>query len=230
MKAKTQYLQKSLAEFIGTFALVFFGCGSIMIEAKFPGTIPAGGIPVIFGTIVATMIYTVGHISGAHFNPAVTLAFTVTRHFPVKQLPYYFVAQFIGAISAIALLSFLIPDSNIFGATIPTINIVSAFIWEVVLSFFLMFVIIAVATDTRAVGVMAGIAIGTIVMLCAFIGGKFTGASMNPARSLAPAIFQGTLSDIWLYIIAPCVGTLLGALTYQKIRCEPSTTNAEGCC
>lgn len=230
MKLKTQSLQKGLAEFIGTFALVFFGCGSIMVNASFTEIIHADLIPVVFGAIVASMIYTVGHISGAHFNPAVTLAFAVTRHFPLKQLPYYWLAQFSGAIAAMALLSFLIPDSTIFGATTPTVSIISAFVWEAVLSFFLMFVIIAVATDTRAEGVMAGIAIGTIVMLCAFIGGKFTGASMNPARSLAPAIFQGTLSSIWLYMIAPCVGTLLGAITYQIIRCDTAASKAEGCC
>lgn len=223
-------IQKSLAEFIGTFALVFFGCGSIMVEARFPDTIPASSVPVIFGTIVAAMIYTVGHISGAHFNPAVTLAFTVTRHFPVKQLPYYWIAQFTGAIAAMLLLSLLIPNSIVFGATISTVSLASSFAWEIILSFFLMFVIIAVATDTRAEGMMAGIAIGAIVMLCAFIGGKYTGASMNPARSLAPAIFQGTFSDMWLYMIAPCIGTLLGAFTYQKIRCETPASKAEGCC
>ncbi len=223
-------LPKFMAEFIGTFALVLFGCGSIMIETKFPGTIPIGGVAVIFGAIVAAMIYTVGHISGAHFNPAVTLAFTVTRHFPLRQLPYYWLAQFGGAIAAIFLLSILMPNSTTFGATLPTINLITAFIWEVVLSFFLMFVIIAVATDTRAEGVMAGIAIGTIVMLCAFIGGKFTGASMNPARSFAPALFQGTLNVIWLYFIAPMFGTILGAVTYQKIRCETPASKAEGCC
>lgn len=221
---------KFMAEFIGTFALLFFGCGSIMVEAQFPGTIPVGGVPVIFGAIVAAMIYTVGHISGAHFNPAVTLAFTVTRHFPLKQLHYYWLAQFAGAIAAIALLSILMPESSTFGATIPTVSLPTAFAWEVVLSFFLMFVIIAVATDTRAEGVMAGIAIGTIVMLCAFIGGKFTGASMNPARSLAPALFQGALSDIWLYMVAPSIGTILGAVTYQIIRCETPASKAEGCC
>jgi MIP family channel proteins len=218
MTVKAWDFQKSLAEFIGTFALLFFGCGSIMIEAKFAGSIPIGGVPFIFGTIISTMIYTVGHISGAHFNPAVTLAFTVTRHFPLKQLPFYWLAQFSGAIAAIALLSILIDGSTIFGATIPTVSFTKAFIWELVLSFFLMFVIVAVATDTRAEGIMAGIAIGTIVMLCAFIGGKFTGASMNPARSLAPAIFQGTLSNVCLYFIAPSIGAILGAMTYQKIR------------
>lgn len=223
-------LQKGLAECIGTFALVFFGCGSIMVSASSLEAIPAYFIPVIFGAVVAVMIYTVGHISGAHFNPAVTLAFAVTRHFPVNQLPSYWLAQFSGAIAAIGALSYLLPDSTVFGATIASVPLATAFVWEVVLSFFLMFVIMAVATDTRAVGVMAGIAIGTIVMICAFVGGSFTGASMNPARSLAPALFQGTLDSVWFYLVAPCVGTVLGAVGYQVIRCETPAEKADGCC
>lgn len=216
--------QKCLAEFIGTYALVFFGCGSIML-----GTLPAYIIPVIFGAVVATMIYTVGHISGAHFNPAVTLAFAVTRHFPVKQVIPYWLAQFSGGIAAVALLSAIMPPGASYGATLPTVSIGIAFLWEVMLSAFLMFVIIAVATDTRAEGVMAGIAIGTIVMLCAYLGGPFTGASMNPARSLAPALFQDATDTLWIYLAAPCIGAAIGAAVYQLIRCD-TPTHAKGCC
>lgn len=225
-----QVFPKFLAEFIGTFALLFFGCGSIMVLERFPGSLPADAVPLIFGAVVATMIYTIGHISGAHFNPAVTLAFTIARHFPVKQLLPYWLAQFLGAIIAIALLSFILPEGKTFGATIPTATPGIAFVWEVILSFFLMFVITAVATDTRATGMMAGIAIGAIVALCAFVGGSITGASMNPARSLAPALFQGALGDFWIYLFAPMIGTTLGAFTYKIIRCEAEPTQAEGCC
>ncbi|MEQ1704606.1 MAG: aquaporin [Rickettsiales bacterium] len=217
--------QKCLAEFIGTFALLFFGCGSIML-----GTIPDFAVPLIFGAIVATMIYTVGHISGAHLNPAVTLAFAITRHFPVRQVIPYWLAQFIGGIAAIALLSTIMPASASYGATIPTVSTSIALIWEIVLSAFLMFVIIAVATDTRAEGVMAGIAIGTIVALCSYLGGTFTGASMNPARSLAPALFQDTMNIMWIYLTAPFIGTTIGAAIYQLIRCDISNKNARGCC
>lgn len=216
--------QKCLAEFIGTFAIMFFGCGSIMISLS-PDT-----IPLIFGGTVATMIYTVGHISGAHFNPAVTLAFSVTRHFPVKQVIPYWLAQFLGAIAAITLLSQIIPTVQIYGATIPHIGITEAFIWEGLLSSFLMFVIIAVATDTRAEGVMAGIAIGTIVALGSFVGGSLTGASMNPARSLAPALFQNTMDVIWIYLTAPFIGAIIGGLLYQLIRCNNNPNDAKGCC
>lgn len=226
----TKPFAKYLAEFIGTFALIFFGCGSVMVTAHFPGAIPADIIPLIFGAVVAAMIYTVGHISGAHFNPAVTLAFAVSRHFPLRQVIPYWLAQFFGGIAAIAILSVLLPPSDVYGATLPAVSLEKAFAWEVLLSAFLMFVITAVATDTRAVGVMAGIAIGTIVTLCAFVGGPITGASMNPARSLAPAIFQGTMSTFWLYLLAPCLGAVLGALAYQRIRCGDQPNDAKGCC
>ena len=215
---------KILAECIGTFALIFFGCGSILLSL--PET------PLIFGVVVATMIYTVGHISGAHFNPAVTLAFAITRHFPAKQiLPYWF-AQCAGAIAAIFALSILIPGASEtnYGATLPSVSIAVAFAWEVLLSFFLMLVIMAVATDTRAEGMMAGIAIGSIIALAAAVGGAFTGASMNPARTLAPAIFSGNYTGLWVYLTAPFIGAALGALTYQKIRCDTETNSAKGCC
>ncbi len=221
--------QKCLAEGIGTFAILFFGCGAIMVAERF-GTIPVFTIPLIFGAVVATMIYTVGHISGAHFNPAVTLAFAVTRHFPARQVIPYWLAQFLGGIAAMSLLYVLMPKGVGYGATIPVVEFGIAFLWEVVLSAFLMFVIIAVATDTRAEGVMAGIAIGTIVALCSYVGGSLTGASMNPARSLAPALYQDSLNVIWLYMTAPFIGTVAGGLLYQLIRCEKSTSDAKGCC
>lgn len=225
-----KYFQKCLAEFIGTYALVFFGCGSIMVAERFAGSIPSETIPLIFGAVVAAMIYTVGHISGAHFNPAVTLAFTITRHFPIRQLVPYWTAQFLGGIAAIAVLSALLPAGASYGATIPATSAGAAFAWEVILSAFLMFVIIAVATDTRAEGVMAGIAIGTIVALCAFVGGPVTGASMNPARSLAPALFQGTMNTLWIYLSAPFIGAIIGAVLYQLIRCDTKSSDAKGCC
>lgn len=223
-------LSKCLAEGIGTYALVFFGCGSVMMAERFAGSIPPFAIPLIFGAVVATMIYALGHISGAHFNPAVTLAFAITRHFPLRQVFPYWLAQFIGGIAAIAALAAMLPAGESYGATIPAIGIGAAFAWEIMLSVFLMFVIIAVATDTRAEGVMAGIAIGTIVALCAYIGGPLTGASMNPARSLAPALFQGATGTVWIYLTAPLIGAVLGAFAYQCIRCEAKPNDAQGCC
>lgn len=222
--------QKCLAEFIGTYALVFFGCGSIMAAERFATAAPAFAIPLMFGAVVAVMIYTVGHISGAHFNPAVTLAFAVTRHFPIREVIPYWVVQFLGSIAAMSVLAAIMPAGQSYGATVPSVSLGTVFAWEIILSAFLMLVIIAVATDTRAEGVMAGIAIGTIVALCAFLGGPLTGASMNPARSLAPAIFQGALGNVWVYFVAPCIGTVLGAIIYQSIRCDDKTNDAQGCC
>lgn len=222
------HYQKYLAEFIGTYALVFFGCGSIMAAERLG--LPTFAISAIFGAVVAAMIYTVGHISGAHFNPAVTLAFAITRHFPLRQVIPYWLAQLLGGAIAMAALAYMMPPGQSYGATVPSIGVGMAFAWETMLSFFLMLVIIAVATDTRAEGMMAGIAIGTIVALCAYIGGPLTGASMNPARSLAPALFQGTLDSLWIYLSAPFLGATLGALAYQLMRCETSASDAKGCC
>ena len=223
---------KAIAEFIGTFSLVFSGCGSIMILERFENSIHPSSIPIIFGLVISSMIYTVGHISGAHFNPAVTLAFAITRHFPKREVLIYWFAQFTGAFLAITLLSFLLPHGQNFGATLPHIEPFKAMIYEVILSFFLMLVIISVATDTRAVGMMAGMAIGGTVALCAFIGGPITGASMNPARSLAPNLFQGEISSLWIYFAGPFLGCLIAALTYNSIKCNDinETQNAKGCC
>lgn len=224
------YCQKYLAEFIGTYAIIFFGCGSIMVAERFSGSIPPDFIPMIFGGIVAVMIYTVGHISGAHFNPAVTLAFTVTRHFPVRHLIPYCLAQLLGGIVAIAVLSIILPTGVLYGATISSVGTGTAFVWEIMLSGFLMFVITSVATDTRAEGMMAGIAIGSVVAICSIIGGHITGASMNPARSLAPALFQGTTGSLWIYMLAPFIGTTTGAVIYQLIRCDTKSSDKNGCC
>lgn len=203
-----------------------------MVHSLTPAALPSACIPLIFGLAVAAMVYATGHISGAHLNPAVTFAFSLTGRFPWKEVPFYWAAQCAGAFAAIALLAFTLPHTANYGATIPTLTIGKAFLWEVILSYFLMFVIIAVATDSRAVGIMAGAAIGAIVALNAFIGGSLTGASMNPARSLAPSVFAGVYDSLWIYITAPMLGAGLAAFTYDAIRCEPrdERKQAKGCC
>jgi len=214
-RLKAPLAPRLLAEALGTFAIVFFGCGAIALFALTPAAISVSAIPVIFGLVVAAMIYGFGHISGAHFNPAVTLAFAISRHFPLREAFPYILAQCLGGILASALLAFLFPSPGSYGATIPHVPMMQAFAWEAVMTFFLMLVIMAVATDTRAVGTMAGAAIGAVVMIDAFIGGWATGASMNPARSLAPAIIQGSLDTLWLYFAAPIVGAIAGSLIYK---------------
>lgn len=207
-----------LAEYVGTFALVFAGCGSIMVAERFPGTVAPGAVPAVFGLVVAAMIYAVGHISGAHFNPAVTLGFAAVGRFPKARVPAYWLAQVLGALSASAALAWLLPTGHGFGATVPAVPAFQAAVWEGILTFFLMFVIISVATDTRAHGPVAGLAIGATVCLDAFFGGPVTGASMNPARSIAPAVFQGELSTLWIYLVGPAAGAVVAAFAYEQIR------------
>jgi MIP family channel proteins len=220
-------LRQAAAEFVGTFGLVFAGCGAIVINTSTGGTITHVGIAATFGLIIATMIYAVGHISGAHFNPAVTLAFAATRHFPLALVPAYLAAQFGGAVAASAALRLLFGNVANLGTTLPAAGAGQSLALEIVLTFFLMFVIISVATDTRAVGQAAALAIGGTVGLEAIFAGPISGASMNPARSLAPALISGTWTAQWLYVVGPLVGALLGAFAYQFIRGEhaqPSTT------
>jgi len=212
-------LRALAAEAIGAFALVFAGCGAIMVDAK---THELGhvGVAITFGLVIMFGIYAVGHISGAHFNPGVTFAFALTRNFPWSRTAFYWAAQIAGALAAAALLRGSLGDHADVGATLPSGSQGQAFVWELVLTFFLMFVIMAVATDTRAVGEGAAIAIGGTVGLDAMFGGPITGASMNPARSLAPALVSGNLHALWLYIAAPLAGAALGGLAYQFVRGE----------
>jgi len=205
------------AELIGTFALVFAGAGAIMVDAK---TQQLGhvGVAIAFGLVIMVMIYAVGHVSGAHFNPAVSFAFALTRHFPWPRAAAYWAAQAAGAVLAAALLRGSLGNLAHVGATLPSGSQAQSFLWEVVLSFFLMFVIVAVATDTRAVGEAAAIAVGATVGLDAMFGGPISGASMNPARSFGPALVSGDLHALWLYLVAPPLGAALGALAYTAVR------------
>ncbi|MGZ4389944.1 MAG: MIP family channel protein [Gaiellaceae bacterium] len=208
-----------VAEAIGTFALVFAGAGAVMVDAK-THALGHSGVALVFGLVIMAMIYAVGHVSGAHFNPAVSFAFALTRHFPWQRAAAYAVAQIGGAIVAAALLRASLGDYATLGATLPSGSSAQAFLWEAVLSFFLMFVIMAVATDTRAVGEAAAIAIGGTVGLDALFGGPVTGASMNPARSLGPALVAGDFHALWIYVLAPLAGAGVGALAYQFVRGE----------
>ena len=179
------------------------------------------GVAITFGLVIMAMIYAVGHISGAHFNPAVSFAFAISRHFPWPRLAGYWTAQLLGALAAAAILRGSLGNLAHTGATLPSGSQAQSFLWEFVLTFFLMFVIMAVATDTRAVGEAAAIAIGGTVGLDAMFGGPISGASMNPARSFGPALVSGELHALWLYIAAPLVGATLGALVYEFIRADP---------
>jgi aquaporin NIP len=208
-----------MAEGIGAFALVFAGCGAIVTDAVHAGVLGAVGVSLVFGLVIMAMVYATGHLSGAHLNPAVTLAFTLTRHFPAREATAYVAAQIAGALVAAGLLLAVWPSEPAsLGATVPSVGAGSALVYEAVLTAFLMFVIMAVSTDTRAVGAGAAIAIGGTVGLDALFGGPITGASMNPARSLGPGIVSGELHEIWIYLAGPIVGAAIGALAYQLVR------------
>jgi aquaporin NIP len=210
------------AEALGTFALVFFGAGSIMVAAEH-GSFGQLGIALAFGLVITTMIYALGHISGAHLNPAVSFGFALSRHFPWRLVGAYWLAQCSGALAAALLLRASLGDIADVGATQPSGSNAQSFLWEVVLTFFLMLVIMAVATDTRAVGEAAAIAVGGTVGLCALVGGPVSGASLNPARSLGPALAAGELNALWIYIVAPLLGAAIGAIGYQLVRGEPTS-------
>jgi MIP family channel proteins len=205
------------AEAIGAFMLVFAGAGAVMVDAK-THALGHVGVAITFGLVIMAGIYAVGHISGAHFNPAVTFGFVLGRHFPPGRALGYWAAQLLGAVAAAAVLRGSLGNVAHVGATFPSGSQAQSFLWELVLTAFLMFVIMAVATDTRAVGEAAAIAIGGTIGLEAMFGGPISGASMNPARSLGPGLVSGDLDSIWIYILAPLAGAIVGALAYQFVR------------
>ncbi len=207
-----------IAEGLGTFGLVFAGCGAIMIDTLSGGAVTHVGVGLVFGLIITVMIYAFGHISGAHFNPAVTLAFVLTRHFPVRRLIGYWIAQLMGATLAAECLQWLLGGVDHLGATLPAGGTWQSLGLEALLTFFLMIVIMAMATDTRAVGQAAALAIGATVALEALFAGPVSGASMNPARSLGPALVSGVWTAQWIYLLAPCLGAVAGALLYRWMR------------
>lgn len=221
MSPRPNLVRRACAEGIAAFALVFAGCGAVVADNRSHAGLGAVGIALTFGLIIMVMVYATGHLSGAHINPAVTVAFTLTRHFPARDALAYVAAQLAGATAGALLLLAAWPSkpANL-GATVPHVRVGSALVYEVVLTAFLMFVIVAVATDTRAVGAAAAIAIGGTVGLDALFGGPITGASMNPARSFGPALASGTWHDFWVYVAGPVVGASIGALAYQLVRGE----------
>ena len=213
--------RRAAAEAIGTFALVFAGCGAIVTDAERDGALGVVGIGLVFFLVLLAAVAALGHVSGAHFNPAVSLSFHLTRHLPVRDLGAYWVAQLLGAIGAALLLLAIWPAVPVdLGATVPSVTALRALLVEALLTAFLMLVIMSVATDTRAVGAPAALAIGAAVGLAAMAFGPLTGASLNPARSLGPALASGQWQDFWVYLVGPLAGAPLGALAYQLVRGE----------
>ncbi len=212
------YPRKFFAELIGTFGLVFCGTGAVIINEITGGGVTHVGIAVVFGLIVLAMIYTFGNISGAHINPAVTIAFWMAGRFPGKEVLLYILAQLLGAFLASGLLKFLFPGSVNLGATLPSGSEIQSFILEIVLTFLLMIVILNIATGSNENGIAAGIAVGSIVLVEAMFAGQISGASMNPARSIAPAVLSGVLEHLWIYIVAPVTGAALSVLAWKATK------------
>ncbi len=212
-----------ISELIGTFALVFAGTGAIIINDISGGVISHLGIALTFGLIVMSMIYSLGDISGAHINPAVTIGFWIAGRLPNHKVLPYIISQSIGALLASIILFFLFPQHSTLGATLPSGSIFQTFVLEVILTFFLMFVIINVSTGAKEKGLMAGTAIGATVALEAMFAGPISGASMNPARSIGPAVVSGQLGELWIYILAPLLGAYLGVMCCKCVR-------ERGCC
>lgn len=218
---RTALLRRATAEGIGTFALVFAGCGAIVTDARGDGSVGVVGIGLVFFLVLLAAIAALGHISGAHFNPGVSLSFFLTRHLPARDLGAYVAAQALGAIAAALLLLVIWPGHPAdLGATQPSIAIGRALLVEGVLTALLMLVIMSVATDTRAVGAPAAVAIAAAVGLAAIAFGPLTGASLNTARSLGPALASGQWQDLWIYVVGPLLGAPLGALAYEYVRGE----------
>jgi len=207
---------------LGTFALVFCGTGAIIINQESAGVVTHPGIAFTFGLIVMVMIYALGPISGAHLNPAVTIAFTVAKRFPLKEVFPYMFSQAVGAFGASATLRFLFAKNELLGATMPAGNELQSFVFEVILTFFLMLVIINVATGSKEQGMFAGLAIGSTVLLEAMFAGPICGASMNPIRSISPAVVSGHFEHLWIYMTAPTIGAVLAIFVWQFIRTETS--------
>lgn len=210
---------RAAAEGLAAFALVFAGCGAVVADAQYAGSLGVVGVGLVFGLVIMAMVYATGHLSGAHINPAVTVAFALTRHFPARDACAYVPAQLLGAaVGALCLLAVWPDKPADLGATVPSVGAGSAVLYEAILTALLMFVIMAVATDARAVGTGAAIAIGGTVGLDALFGGPVTGASMNPARSFGPALASGQWTDFWVYLAGPLAGAAAGAVAYQLVR------------
>ena len=211
-------MRRYIAEVIGTFALVFCGTGAIIINQETGGTITHVGIAITFGFVVMAMIYAFGEISGAHLNPAVTIAFAIAKKFETKLVLPYIVSQLIGALIASLSVRFLFPENQLLGTTLPTGTAMQSFVLEIILTFLLMLVILSVSQGSKEQGMLAGLAIGSVVLLEAMFAGPITGASMNPARSIAPAVVSGHPEHLLIYICAPIIGAASGVFVFRWLK------------
>ncbi|XP_004485943.1 nodulin-26-like [Cicer arietinum] len=219
IEERVPLLKKLVAEVVGTYLLIFAGCGAVVVNLDKDKVITHPGISIVWGLTVMVLVYSIGHISGAHFNPAVTIAHASTKRFPLKQVPAYVIAQVLGSTLASGTLRLIFNGKeNHFSGTLPAGSNLQCFVVEFIITFYLMFVISGVATDNRAIGELAGLAVGSTVLLNVMFAGPITGASMNPARSLGPAIVHNEYRGIWIYIVSTTLGAMAGTWVYNIIR------------
>ena len=216
------------AEFLGTFALVFAGTGAAVVN-ELTGAVTHVGVALTFGLVVLALIYAVGEVSGAHFNPAVTLGFVLARRFPLRDAGPYLLVQCLGACAASLCLWAVFPESDKLGATLPRGPAMQSFVLEVLLTGFLMFVILNSTTGAKEKGVVVGIVVGSVIALEALFAGPISGASMNPARSLGPAVVSGHLNALWVYLTAPVLGAAVAVVGCRGVQSEGCCVAAEGC-
>jgi aquaporin Z len=214
-------VKRLAAEVFGTFCLVFAGTGAIIINDARAGAVSHVGIALTFGLVVMAMIYALGDVSGAHLNPAVTLGFVAARQFAPRPAVGYILSQITGALLASILLRLLFPDNVTLGATLPAGPAWQSFVLEIFLTWILMFVILSVSVGAKEKGILAGVAVGGVVAFEALFAGPICGASMNPARSLAPALVSGQLQHLWVYIFAPVIGSSLAIIACRCIQERP---------
>lgn len=211
-------MKKYVAEIIGTYALIFCGTGAIVINQQSQGSVTHVGIAITFGLVVMALIFAFGRLSGAHINPAVSIAFALTDIFPKKEVLPYILSQLVGAFLASGTLRLMFPDSEGLGETIPAGSDMQSFILEVILTYILMLVILLVSQDEPSVSQYTAIAVGGVVLFEAMFAGPISGASMNPARSLAPALVAGNLNSLWVYLTAPTLGAILATFTWKYLK------------
>lgn len=213
-------MKKYLSEFIGTFILVFAGTGVVIVDQHTGGAVTLTGIAACWGMIIVATVYAFGDISGNHINPAVTIAMAVDRRFEWKEVPAFLIAQLLGAFGASLLLHFLFPDNASLGTTQPGGSVMQSFIMEVIMTFILLLVILRVSTGSKEKGITAGLVIGATVAFLVLFGGPVSGTSLNPTRSLAPAIVSGNMNALWIYLTAPVIGAVAAVFAHRVLHTE----------
>jgi aquaporin Z len=219
-------VKKYITEFIGTFILIFVGTGSVIVNHNTHGALGLVGVALVWGLVVAALIYTFGRISGAHFNPAVTITFWMVKLLKGKDVVPYIICQLIGAFAASLVLKFIFPDEISLGETKPKGDAMQSFVLEAIMCFILMMVILFTSQGAKETGILAGLAIGGTILVLVLFGGPVSGTSLNPTRSIAPAVVSGKyLEHLWIYITAPLMGMFTAGIVWMLLKEKTSSSS-----